>query len=82
MTCYGDEGSRAPSPYRLDARTVSSPYIRHIGLIVPGRSLSELLDDLKMKPENVIFDDSNESTIIKLGFLSEIDNMVAAAVIT
>ncbi|MCP4458547.1 MAG: hypothetical protein GY816_11070 [Cytophagales bacterium] len=33
-------------------------------------------------PEKVIFDDSNESTIMKLGFLSEIDNMVAAAVIT
>lgn len=33
-------------------------------------------------PESVVFDDSNESRIMKLGFLSEIDNMVAAAVIT
>ena len=33
-------------------------------------------------PESVIFDDSKESSLMKLGFLSEIDNMVAAAVIT
>ena len=33
-------------------------------------------------PESVVFDDSKESAIMKVGFLSEIDNMVAAAVIT
>jgi chemotaxis protein CheY-P-specific phosphatase CheC len=33
-------------------------------------------------PDHVTFDDSPESTIMKLGFLTEIDNMVAAAVIT
>ena len=33
-------------------------------------------------PPNVANDDSSESTIMKLGFLTEIDNMVSAAVIT
>lgn len=33
-------------------------------------------------PENIVKDDSKESTIMKLGFLTEIDNMVSAAVIT
>ena len=33
-------------------------------------------------PESVAKDDSKESTIMKLGFLTEIDNMVSAAVIT
>ncbi|WP_425391451.1 hypothetical protein [Ekhidna sp.] len=33
-------------------------------------------------PEKVVKDTSNESTIMKLGFLTEIDNMVSAAVIT
>jgi len=33
-------------------------------------------------PEKVAKDDSNESVIMKLGFLTEIDNMVSAAVIT
>ena len=33
-------------------------------------------------PEHVTFDDSSESNLMKLGFLTEIDNMVAAAVIT
>jgi len=33
-------------------------------------------------PDSIILDDSNESKLMKMGFLSEIDNMVAAAVIT
>ena len=33
-------------------------------------------------PDNIAKDDSNESMIMKLGFLTEIDNMVSAAVIT
>ncbi len=33
-------------------------------------------------PENIINDDSPESKMMKMGFLTEIDNMVAAAVIT
>jgi chemotaxis protein CheY-P-specific phosphatase CheC len=33
-------------------------------------------------PENVIKDDSAEGNMMKMGFLTEIDNMVAAAVIT
>ena len=33
-------------------------------------------------PEKIAKDDSNESMIMKLGFLTEIDNMVSAAVIT
>ena len=33
-------------------------------------------------PAKIVDDDSNESTIMKLGFLTEIDNMVSAAVIT
>lgn len=33
-------------------------------------------------PDHVTFDNSNESQLMKLGFLTEIDNMVAAAVIT
>ncbi len=33
-------------------------------------------------PKNIVEDDSKESTIMKLGFLTEIDNMVSAAVIT
>ena len=33
-------------------------------------------------PASIANDDSNESTIMKLGFLTEIDNMVSAAVIT
>jgi chemotaxis protein CheY-P-specific phosphatase CheC len=33
-------------------------------------------------PDHVTFDDSNESALMKLGFLTEIDNMVAGAVIT
>ena len=33
-------------------------------------------------PPNIINDDSAESKMMKMGFLSEIDNMVAAAVIT
>lgn len=33
-------------------------------------------------PEKIAKDDSNESRIMKLGFLTEIDNMVSAAVIT
>jgi len=33
-------------------------------------------------PPSVAADDSNESSIMKLGFLTEIDNMVSAAVIT
>lgn len=33
-------------------------------------------------PPSIANDDSNESTIMKLGFLTEIDNMVSAAVIT
>lgn len=33
-------------------------------------------------PEKIVNDNSNESTIMKLGFLTEIDNMVSAAVIT
>lgn len=33
-------------------------------------------------PENVISDDSAEGNMMKMGFLTEIDNMVAAAVIT
>ena len=31
---------------------------------------------------SIVNDDSNESTVMKLGFLTEIDNMVSAAVIT
>lgn len=33
-------------------------------------------------PSNIVSNDSNESAIMKLGFLTEIDNMVSAAVIT
>jgi len=33
-------------------------------------------------PDSIISDESNESKLMKMGFLSEIDNMVAAAVIT
>lgn len=33
-------------------------------------------------PSNIASNDSNESAIMKLGFLTEIDNMVSAAVIT
>lgn len=33
-------------------------------------------------PEKILLDDSPESKMMKLGFLTEIDNMVAAAVIT
>jgi len=33
-------------------------------------------------PSSVVNDDSKESTIMKLGFLTEVDNMVSAAVIT
>ena len=33
-------------------------------------------------PPKIVADDSKESTIMKLGFLTEIDNMVSAAVIT
>jgi chemotaxis protein CheY-P-specific phosphatase CheC len=33
-------------------------------------------------PEKVVLDDSPESKMMKMGFLTEIDNMVAAAVIT
>ncbi|MEM0940706.1 MAG: hypothetical protein AAF600_08795 [Bacteroidota bacterium] len=33
-------------------------------------------------PKNIVEDESKESTIMKLGFLTEIDNMVSAAVIT
>ncbi|MEM6643125.1 MAG: hypothetical protein AAF616_09115 [Bacteroidota bacterium] len=33
-------------------------------------------------PKKIVEDDSKESTIMKLGFLTEIDNMVSAAVIT
>ena len=33
-------------------------------------------------PESIVFDNSSQSAIMKEGFLSEIDNMVANAVIT
>ncbi|MEP4002539.1 MAG: hypothetical protein ABJM12_19170 [Ekhidna sp.] len=49
-------------------------------LIFSEKEVSKLYE--ACLPEKIAKDDSNESTIMKLGFLTEIDNMVSAAVIT
>ncbi|WP_420318915.1 hypothetical protein [Ekhidna sp.] len=49
-------------------------------LIFSEAEVSKLYDSCL--PESVAKDNSKESTIMKLGFLTEIDNMVSAAVIT
>ncbi len=49
-------------------------------LIFSQKEVSKLYESCL--PKNVVEDDSNESMIMKLGFLTEIDNMVSAAVIT
>lgn len=49
-------------------------------LIFSEKEVSKLYE--ACLPEKVAKDESKESTIMKLGFLTEIDNMVSAAVIT
>ena len=49
-------------------------------LIFSEREVSKLYESCL--PASIVKDDSKESTIMKLGFLTEIDNMVSAAVIT
>lgn len=49
-------------------------------LIFSEKEVSKLYESCL--PKSVVEDDSKESTIMKLGFLTEIDNMVSAAVIT
>ncbi|SNS75085.1 hypothetical protein SAMN05421640_1098 [Ekhidna lutea] len=49
-------------------------------LIFSEKEVSKLYE--ACLPEKIVKDDSKESMIMKLGFLTEIDNMVSAAVIT
>lgn len=49
-------------------------------LIFSEKEVSKLYESCL--PASIVKDDSKESTIMKLGFLTEIDNMVSAAVIT
>ncbi|MEM9325113.1 MAG: hypothetical protein AAGA85_05640 [Bacteroidota bacterium] len=84
---YSDENKELPT---FDANAAQEVHLIRTELIGDLKGISHLIfteDDVHRicaacLPGNVLEDDSPESQMMKMGFLTEIDNMVAAAVIT
>ncbi len=84
---YSDEDKELPT---FDANSGHEVHLIRTELIGELKGISHLIfteEDVNRickacLPGNVLDDDSPESQMMKMGFLTEIDNMVAAAVIT
>ena len=85
-----DYGESAEEPHRYENVSESNVHLLKTGLMGDLKGSCYLIFTAEevekinkaCLPETVLKDDSDQAKMMKMGFLTEIDNMVAAAVIT